>query len=120
VTADESQELLLTRDSVSSDLGEPRRDDAERPRPVSERRFAPLEDEPTGEADDGKVDRVGNLLDRLVPLETRNRLSLAVHRIGPTVKAAGDDVAKEVAADRAGAGRRAQHGHALGLKEGSE
>ena len=120
MTADEGKEPLLARDSLASDLGEAGRDDAERPRAVSKRRFAAVEHEPARETDDGKVDRVGDLLDRRVALHARHGLPLAVHGIGPAAEAARHDVAKEIAPDRAGSWRRSQHGHALGLEEGFE
>ena len=118
MTADQGEELFLTRDSFSSDLGEAGGDDAEGPRPMSKRRFAPVEDEPAGEADNGEVDHVVYLLERLVALDSRDRLSLAIYGIGPTSEAARDDVAKEIAPDRAGSRRRSHHDHALGLEKG--
>ena len=117
VASDECQELLLTCDSFPSDLGEARRDDAERPRPVSERRFAAIEDEPAGKADDGEIDGGGDLINRLVPLDSRDWLSLAVHGIGSTVEASRHDVAEEAAADRPGSRGSAHDDHALRLEE---
>ena len=71
-----------------------------------------LEHERAGNADDREVDRVGDLLDRAVGANARDRFARAVDRIGGAGEVRRENVAEELAADRAAALRGADHGDA--------
>ena len=53
------EQLLLARDALGADLGEARRDDAERAHARAERRFGGVEHVLAGDADHGEVDGSG-------------------------------------------------------------
>ena len=117
VTADEGEKLVLTFRSFAPDLRKAGRDDAECACPALERRLAPGDHQLARQADDGEVDRLRDLLDRRVALDAGDRLAVAVDRIGAALEATLEDVAEEIAPDRAVTRRRAQHGHAFRLEE---
>ena len=112
VRADEREQLLLPLGALRADLGEAGGDDAERRHAVAQRRLGRVEHARARHADDGEVDRVGDLLDRRVRAHAGDRLAAAVDGVGGAGEVRGEDVAEELAADRAAARRRADHGDA--------
>ena len=115
--ADERQQPVLPLRAFVPQLGEPRRDDAERAHAQAERGLGRLEDDLRGEADDGEVDALGHLLDRGVATDPRDCRTRPVHGIGGAGEPALDDVAEQLPSDRAGTRRGAQHRDARGPEE---
>ena len=116
--ADERQQPVLPLRALVPQLGEPRRDDAERAHAQAERCLGRLEDDLRREADDREVDALGHLSDRGVAVDPRDCRALPVHGIRGAGEPALDDVAEELPADRAGTRGGAQHRHARGPEEG--
>ena len=77
---------------------------------------APITSSP-GKADHAEVDRVADLLERAVGAHAGNRLAGAVDRVGGAREPAGEDVAEQLAADRAAPRGGADHGNRAGLEE---
>ena len=117
VGADEREQLLLPLDSFAADLGEAGRDHDERANALAQRLLRRAEDRRGGQRDHREVDRVGDLFDRAVGADAGNRLAVAVHRVGGAGEVAGEDVAEELAADRAAPLGGADDGDAPGLEE---
>ena len=99
------------RSPSDAGLGEPRRDHAERARTLAERSLRLGQHSLTRHAEDGEVDVAGDVRDRRVGLNAGDRRRLRVHRIGDAVEAGLEDVAEELAADRATTGRGADDRH---------
>ena len=82
VGAHEREQPLLAGAALRAELGEPGGDHAERAHSVAERRRGRIEHLLAGEADDGEVDEVGDLVDRAVGANAGDGLALEVHRVG--------------------------------------
>ena len=106
--------------ALGAHLGEARRDDAQRRNAARERRRRGVEHLLAREADDGEVDRIGDLLDRAVRVHAGHRLAAQVHRVGRAGEVGGEDVAEQLAADRAAPTRGADHRDRLRLEERSQ
>ena len=117
VGADEREQLLLALGALAPDLGEAGGDDDERAYALAERLLGGLEHGRRRQRDDGEVDRVRDLLDRGVRTNAGDRLAVPVHRVRGTREVALEDVAEELAADRAAPARRADDGDARRLEE---
>ena len=104
VRADEREQPLLALGALAPDLGEARRDDDERADALAERLLGGFEHGRGRQRDHGEVDGVGDLLDRAVGAHARDRLAVAVDRVRRAGEVALEDVAEELAADRARAG----------------
>ena len=102
VRTNECEQPLLSVASLRTGLGEPGGDHAER-RGLRDASAAPAasSDLLARKADDGKVDRVVDLLDRCVRAHAGDRLRLPVDRICGADEVRRQDVAEELAADRA-------------------
>ena len=101
-------------------FGEAGRDHDERADALAQRLLGRAENRRARKRDHGQVDRVGDLLDRLVAANAGDRLAVAVHGVGGAREVPGEDVAEELAADRAASLGGADDGDAPRLEEGSE
>ena len=115
--ADEREQPLLPLGALRADLGEARRDHAERLDPARERLLGRSEDVLSGEADDGEVDGLGQLLERSEAADAADGLAVAVDRVGGALEVGGEDVAEQLAADRPSPVRRADDGQRARLEE---
>ena len=117
VRTDEREQSILPFDPLAAELCEPGRDDDER----IGRRFAAHPQLRRTRArrhrDHRQVDAVPDLADRAVAANTRDGLALAIDRVDDAAEVALEDVAKELAADRAPARRCADDSHAHRLEE---
>ena len=116
--ADEGEQLLLALDAFGPRLGESRRDDAERARTCPQRFLGRGDHVLAGQADHAEVDRVGDLLERAVGAHAGDGLAGAVDGVGGAGEAAGEDVAEEEPADRAGRAEAPTTATVLGSKNG--
>jgi len=111
VRPDERKQLLLALRAFRAHLGESRGDHAQRRHALPQRLLRRVEHAGSRQADDGEIDRVGDLLDRSVRAHAGNGFAVPVDGICRAREVRREDVAKELAADRAAALRRADHGH---------
>ena len=119
VRTHERQQLLLTHTSLGTVLGKAGRDDADRADARAQRRFGRGQDVLARDADDDELEVVRDLLDGRIRAHAADRLRVAVHRVGGAGELAGEDVAEELAADRAAARGRADDGDGSRLEEGT-
>ena len=97
-------------DAFAARLGEARRDDDERADAGLERLLCRVEHQLARQADDREVDRLRDLRHRAVAVDAGDGVAVAVHRVHGAGEVAGEDVAEELAADRAAALRGADDG----------
>ncbi len=116
----EREEPVLALAALRPDLREARRDHAQRADAVAEGACRRIEHLLGGKADDGEIDALRDLVDRAVGPHAGDRLALEVDRIGGAVEVGVEDVAEELAADRAAAARGADHGDRGRLEERSQ
>ena len=109
--------MLLPRGSLRSDLGEARRDHAERADAALERVLRGGERRLGRHAEHGQIDVALDLAQAGNRRHAGDFLAAAVDRVGAAGKARVDHVAKELASDRASACRGADHGQADGREE---
>ena len=107
--ANECEKLLLALRAFGADLGESRGDHAERAHALPQRLRRRFEHAAARDADHGEIDGIGDLLDRAIGAYSGDRFARAVHGVRRAYEVGGDDVAKELAADRAASLRRADH-----------
>ena len=117
VRADQREQRVLALGALRPGLGEPRRDDAQRPHAAAQRRLGRVDHVVGGHGDDGEVERVRDVGDRGVGAHARDRLGVRVDRMRGPCEVAGQDVAEQLAADRAAPRRGADHGHARRREE---
>ena len=86
----------------------------------SQRRLGLVEHRLAGDAEDGEVDGVGDVRDRRIGLHAGDRGGLRVDGVGDPVEVRVEDVAEELAADRAAPRRGADDGDRLRLEERRE
>ena len=103
-----------------ADLREPRGDHADRPNPRIEDGLDRLEDCGRRKTDDGEIYGVGDVSDGAVSPNACDRLAVAIHGVCGTHVLALEDVAEELASDRAPARRGAEHRDGLRLEERTE
>ena len=120
VGSNESKQVLLPLAAVGADLCEAGRDDAEGLDPSRERRLGGFEHELGRQADDREVDHVGHVRDRRVRGHAADGPAIPVDRIGRTGEVGGQHVPEELAADRATAAGRPDHGNRFRLEERAE
>ena len=101
---------ILSLAPFLADLGEARRDDAQRARPAPERLLGRLEHVLARDADHDEVELVVDLVERPVAAHGAHRLAAAVDRVRGAAEAAGEDVAEQLAADRPPSRRRTDDG----------
>ena len=106
--------------ALAADLGEAGRDHDERADALAQRLLGRAQNGRAGQRDHGEIDRVGDLLDRAVGANAGDRLTITVHRVGGAGEVAGEDVAEELAADRAPPLGGADDGDGPRLEEGPE
>ena len=105
--ADEREQAVLPLRPLAARLGEAGRDDDERTHAGRERFLRRVEHLLSRHADDGEVDRLRDLPHRAVAVDAGDGVALPVHRVHRAGEVAGEDVAEQLAADRAAAPRRA-------------
>ena len=88
--------------------------------PVSRTRIHRLEDRGRRETDDRELDGIGDVRDGAVSPDACDRLAVAIHGVCGTHVLALEDVAEELASDRAPARRGAEHRDGLRLEERTE
>ena len=120
VSADEGEQLVLSLDAFGPRLGEACRDDAEGARAGAQRFLRGVDHALARQADDAQVDRIGDLLDRAVGADPGDGLAGAVDRVGGAGEPSCEDVAEQLAADRAAARRGTDHGNRRRLEERSQ
>ena len=109
--SDELQQALLALTALLPGLGEACRDDAKRAHTVAERVGRRVEHAIGRQADDRELDRVGDLADRRVGTHAGDRLTSQIDGECGARKVGVEDVAKELAPDRATLARCADDGH---------
>ena len=97
-------------DALRAELGEAGRDDAQRLDALAQRLLGGRDDAFAGQADQGEIDVVRDLGDRRVSAHACDRLGLQVDRVGGAAEVRAQDVAEQLASDRAPALRGAEHG----------
>ena len=117
VRADELEQPRLPLGALRADLGEARRDHAERLDPERERLLGRPEDVLSGEADHDEIDDLGQLRERSEAADAADGLAVAVDRVGRALEVGGEDVAKQLAADRPSPVRRADDRQRARLEE---
>ena len=117
VGADEREQLLLPLHAFAADLGEAGGDHDEGANALAQRLLRRPENRGARQGDHGEIDRIGDLLDRAVGADAGDRLAVAVDRVGGAGEVAGEDVAEQLAADRAAPLGGADDGDAPGLEE---
>ena len=115
--SNEAEQRVLALLSFGADFREPGRDDANGPDSGVEDRFHRLEHHRRRDTDDGEIDRIGNVGDGAVATYPCDGLAVAVDGVRRARELAVQDVAKELPADRAAAGRGAEDGDRLRLEE---
>jgi hypothetical protein len=120
VRTHEREQPPLALGACLTGLGEARRDHAQRADAVAQAGVGGVEHMLAGNAEDGEVDVVRNLVDRRVPSDAGDRRPVAVDRIRRSAEVGLEDVAEELAADRAATRGRAQDRHRAGREERSE
>ena len=109
VRANQGEQLVLTLLPVGARLREAGGDDADRLHTCRERRADSVQRVRAGDADNGEIDDYGNVSDFRVARHTADGLATAVDRIRRAGEVAGEDVAKQLAADRAPPRRGSDH-----------
>ena len=117
VCADECEQLLLPRRSLAPDLCEAGGDDHERADAVAQRVLDSAQDVLSRHRDHGEIDRIGDRRDRCVAADAGDGRSLRVDGVGGAGEVGLEDIAEELAADRAAPRRRADDGDARRLEE---
>src|SRR5262249_52938306 len=117
MSADEREQTLLPLRPFAARFGEAGRDDDERANARRERLLCRVEHQLSWETDNSEVDGIGNLAHRAVAVDAGDRVAVAVHRVDGTGEIAGEDVAEELAADRAAALRGSDDGNGVRLEE---
>ena len=102
--AHECQQLVLTRRSLRTHLGEARGDHADRLHPGRERALHRVEHALARNTDHREVDGRGNVGDRGVATDAPDRLAAAVHGIRGAGEVRMEDIPKKLATDRAASG----------------
>ncbi len=108
--AHERKKALLPLRAFAARFREARRNDDERADPGPERFFSRVEHQLPRQADDREVHRLSDLPHRAVTVDAGDGVSVPVHRVDGAGEVADEDVAEELAADRAAALRRTDHG----------
>ncbi len=101
VGSHEREQLLLTLDSLGPDLCEAGGDDDQGAHALAQGVLGCLEHGARGHADHREVDVVGNLGDRPVPPHARHGGAVPVHGVRGAREVGLEDVAEELATDRA-------------------
>ena len=109
VLTDEREQALLPLRALVTRFGEARRDDDERADAGGERILCRREHLLARHADDGEVDRLLDLRHRPLAVDPRDGVALPVHGVHGAGEVAGEDVAEQLAPDRAATLRRAHH-----------
>ncbi len=115
--SNEGEQLVLALAPFVADLGESRRDDADRTRPAGQRIFDASGHVAGGQADDCEVGRLGQVGHRPVATNARDGVTCWIHRVHDAFELAGDDVPEEQAADRFSPPRGSEHRHARRREE---
>ena len=97
----EGEQLLLALDAFAPHLGEACRDDHERAHALAQRLLGGFEHRGRRQRDHGEVDLVRDLFDRAIGADAGHGLAVAVDREGGAGEVAGEDIAEELATDRA-------------------
>ncbi len=115
--ANEREQSALALLALGSHLRKAGRDHADRSHAGVQRRLHGIEHSGGWNTENRKLDRIGNLGDRAVASDARDRLPLAIDRIRGAVELTGEDVAEKLAADRSASRRGAHYGNRVGLEE---
>ena len=118
--ANERQQAFLAVTTLCAGLREARRDHAERPDITVKRAFRGLDDLFCGQADHGEVDCGVDLGDGSVGAHAGNGLRFQVHGIRRAGEVRRQNVAKELAADRAAPARSTHDGERARAEERSQ
>src|SRR5581483_4630645 len=97
------EQAVLPFTALRARLGEAGGDHAQCAHVPLQRGLGGLDDEAGREADDGEVDLPVDLVDRPLRADAGDRLSLEVDGVGDALEIGLEDVAEELAADRAAA-----------------
>ena len=114
---DRGEKRALPLLPFGTDLRESGRDDADGTNAGVECGAHRLQNCGRWDADNREVDGVGYIDDRAVSANAGHRLTVTVHRVGGPDELAREDVAEELAADRAPARRRSNDGDRARLEE---
>ena len=120
VRAYECEQTVLALATLLAGLGEAGRDDAKCTHAVPERIRRCVEHMLGRQTDDGEVDRVLDLSDRRVGAYAGDRLAFEVDGERGADEICFEDVAEELASDRATPARRADHGNRARGEEGAQ
>ena len=116
--AHEREQTVLPLATLLAGLGEARRDHAQCVHAVAERVRCRVEHMLGGQTDDRELDRVVDLPDRRVGAHAGDRLPFEVDGERGADEICFEDVAEELAPDRATPARRTDHGNCAGAKNG--